>query len=384
MSHYDLILLGESSFTLDIKKEFDGKVKLLLLPNNIFSKEFSTALFPNTTFIPQRKEDEGVFGQLISDSFRFDLTTNREITKLLWTEEVKEVSETLDLIENNAAFELNIANLLFIEHYGEPFMSVLIKDFRLLLKNIKPLKLLFLHSFPNVKRDFINFLSAMRCFFSPGEQNTKLYNKYLLYSLLSKKVYSVEDDFETPTQKDDYGLLKGLTYGTNWELRFENQKVTGKILVSALPPHLFTLSDITHPFKTDYDEAFYLFTPKEPIDPPCGMGKELVYINDNFYCFIKNDHDIGLQFYLPYKLGEPVKPDLPKPVIDALFPHVKTLPSFNVKPHLYPNYTKSSKKTLTDQKNLFFLKNFEYPYLGIDGELIYRKRLKEILWKKLL
>lgn len=383
MPDFDLILLGESSFTLDLKAEFEGKVNLLFLDNTVFKKCFSADYFPSSTFIPQSKEHSHTFGQLVSETFRFDLTTKKEVTQLLWTEELKESSEVLDLLEDRAAEELNIANFFLIEKFGESFLSAMINEFGFLIKNFKTLKNLYLLPLPESKT-LKTFFFALRQFFSPGEQNPNVYNKYLLYSLLTKKAYLLEDDTEKKVPRGDRGFLTGITKGDNWELRFEAGKVTGKTVVSAIPPHLFSHFEITHPFKTDYDEAYYLLISEESVEPPCGMEGEVFFINDNIFCFINNDRKGIFKIFLPHNINKLPDPEIVRPVFNCLFPHIKSLPAFRVEPHIYPNYKNPVKKHLDMAKNIYFLKNFEYPYLGIDGELLYRKRLKEFLWKRLL
>jgi len=387
MADFDLILLGNTGFTRELRHEFDGKVKLLFVDNDTFNGNFSSDIFPEITFIPQTRQKEGLFGQVTSDNFRFDLSTEKDIFNLMWTEELREAPELLDNFEKAAAYELNAMNFLLIENYGDNFFSLLTKEFNFIIKNFKQFVSFYFHTFPDGKGEFKSFLAALKLFFAPGECNKSYFDKYLLYSIVSKRLYKIEDEVVSPNQnnqKNSFGLLKAITQGENWELRFEKQKITGRTLVSGLPPHLLTMLDVSHPFHTFYSKAFFCLTPDEFVEPPSAMAEELVYLDEDSFCFIKNSKKEGLRFFVPAAISEKIDDDRLTGVFKTLFPHVKSLPSFTISPHIYPFYDVYHKNKVIEGKNLYFLKNFEYPFLGIDGEMLYRKRLKEILWKKLL
>ncbi len=384
MPDFDLILLGETAFTIDLKSEFEGKVKLLFVDNTAFKKEFSTELFPEVTYIPQTKQIEGLFGQVISESFRVDLSSKRNIFNLMWTEELKEKIEKLDLLEKSAAFELNIANYLMLESFAESMFSTLIKNINFTFKNLSQIRKLYLHRLSNGIGEFKNFITTLRLFLAPGEVNNAAFDKYIFYSFISKQPYKIEEELFVNSSKNDAGLLVAITHGENWELRFEKQKVTGKILVSGIPPHIFNICDISHPFELGYHRAFFCLTPVSPLEPSPMMADELVYANKDRFCFIKKQKNKGLHFFVPAKISEKLDLGVLEDVFDSLFPHVINLPQFNVLSHIYPVYDSFKNKKFAEEKTVYFLKNFEYPFLGIDGEMLYRKKLKETLWKKLL
>lgn len=384
MPDFDLILLGETGFTIDLKREFEGKVKLLFINNTAFKEEFSTELFPEVTFIPQAKQIEGLFGQVTSETFRVDLSPKRDVFNLMWTEELKETQEMLDSLEKSAAFELNIANYLMLENFTESLFTTLTKDIKFTVKNLNQIKKFYFQSLGRGKGEFKNFLTTLKLFFAPGESNKSSFAKYIFYSLIAKQPYKIEEEFSANNSKNDLGLLEAITHGENWELRFEKQKVTAKILVSGVPPHIFNLCDISHPFESGYDRAFFCLTPVLPIEPSSMMADELVYANKDMFCFIKKYKNKGLRFFVPAKISEKLDGNVLKDVFDSLFPHINKLPQFNVLPHICPVYDILKGRKFTEGKTVYFLKNFDYPFLGIDGEMLYRKKLKEILWKKLL
>lgn len=384
MTKYDLALVGLSDFTLELKKEFDGRANILFVDNSAFKDAFSTDIFPNVTFIPQTNQVESLYGQLITPSFRFDLTPQRDILNLLWNEELLEDSNIYDVIEKRASLELSLANFIVRENYGNTFFSLLREHLFFLIKNYKTLKNLYLTPLPKGERVGKYFISALRFFFAPGEANTELFDKYLFYSVLSNRPYKIERENIPLIQRPTYGFLKGITLGEDWELRFEKEKITAKVLVSALTPHIYSLLNIQHPFKINYEMAFFCLIPESPIEAPTAMEEELVFMDEKLCCFIKYDKDSGLKLYLPLRLGENFDRNSILPLFRQLFPHVKDIPTFRVIPHIYPFFAKRNSKNLTFGKNIYFCKNFEYPFFGIDGEMLYRKRLKEILWKKLL
>ncbi len=323
MTDFDIALVGASDFTLELKKEFEGKCRLLFVDNAAFEGEFSSRYFPTTTFIPGTKEEKGVYGQLTTNYFRFDLISDTDVLKLLWTEQLNENGEKFSVLEKRAAQELGMANFFLVENYSLSLFSVLIQNLKFVLKSHREVKNLLFYPLPKGKNGFATLLKSMNLFFAPGEANNSLFEKYLLYSVLLKNPYKVttEDGLSTPHETTEH--LKGITYGEAWELRFEKKKVTAKILVSALPPHIYTRFGISHPFKTDYDKACYCFTPAEPINPPCGMAEELVFTDGKVCCFITNEKK-GLTFFLPGSVNEAPSADMIKPVLDCLFPHITT------------------------------------------------------------
>lgn len=386
MADFDLILLGEAPLTYELKNDFDGKVKLLFIGNKSISGNFSSDIFPSVSFVPTNKEVDGIYGQVTTPELRFDLTSVREILNLLWQEELRESEVHFNSIVYRCATESNIANMFLLEHYGDSFWSILTDNFKFAIKNAKLLTNFFLSKLNPGEYHFKSFLETLNFFFAPGEINYKIFDKYLIYSLLSKKPHKVFEKInESQFHKtnNDFGKLKAITYGSNWEIRFENQKVTGKVLVSAVPPHIFSLMDISNPFSLNYNSIFYKFIPEEKIFPSPAMADQLVFTDRTYRCFINNSKE-NIEFFVPASLNHTPDVEHIKPALKNLFPHITHLPKFKILPHVYPFYSKQPKKHITTGKNLYFFKNIEYPYLGIDGEILFRKRVKEILWKKLL
>lgn len=386
MADFDLILLGEAPLTYELKNEFDGKVKLFFIGNKSISNNFSSDIFPSVSFVPTNKEVDGIYGQVTTPELRFDLTSEREVLNLLWQEELRESDLHFNSTVYSCATESNIANMLLLEHYGDSFFSILTYNFEFAIKNAKLLTNFFMSKLNQGKCYFKKFLETLNFFFAPGEINYRIFDKYLIYSLLSKKphkIFEKTNDSQSYIDNNDFGKLKAITYGSDWEIRFEKQKVTGKVLVSAVPPHIFSLMDISNPFSLNYNTIFYKFIPEEKISSSPAMAEQLVFIDGTNRCFINNTKE-NIEFFVPASLNN--TPDVVhiKPALKNLFPHITHLPKFKILPHVYPFYSKQPQKHITTGKNLYFSKNIEYPYLGIDGEILFRKRIKEILWKKLL
>lgn len=385
MQKYDIIFLGRSSFTEDLHYYFLNHLKTILIENNSIPIDFSSEFFPKFTFLPQEKSKEESLGYVITDSFRFELNSNSIITKIFLEEIFENISQLFDKILFDASIQLNYLNDIIIENFDKTPKQFLFKNLKLILKDFKNIRETF-SKYTSIDNKFVNFLSNIGNAFAPAEKNSYLYEKYIIFSLLNKKTFTINCPQFTKRSENDT-KIKEIRFENNlWKIFFEDddQLLEAKFLVSTIPPHILSLSNVVHPFKVDYDKIFYEYSFYEPLKIPTDFPEYVVYEKGkDIWYFVKKDCEL-----LIFKKGILPNPDNDKKIFSEiiydLLPHLETIPEYKCVPHIFVAYDRKPKKRLNLDKNIFFTKNLEYPFYGSDGEVLYRNKLKETIWKKLL
>jgi hypothetical protein len=381
MQKYDIIFLGKSSFTEDLHSHFHSHVNTIIIDNNCIPIDFSADFLPEITFIPSNKELEDAFGYIIFDNCRFELNPNINITKIFLKEIFKDIEDLNEKLIFEASSQINYLNELILDNFSKHplnyFFRKLFKDTKSIFKIFKKIDI--------AETKFIKFVDTLCTFFAPGESNNWLYSKYLLYSLLSKKIYKFHPNEQPLKQIIEKESLKEIKLANNsYELIFDKQKFYGKILISTIPPHILNLANIKHPFiNYKADEIFYNVSFCDNITIPTYLPEHMV-LNDDKNLWLIKIKENKLNLYKKHQLNKEVEHKEIFCIVNKILPHIDKLPEYRIKPHIYIQNQRKEKKKLSLDKNYFFTKNIEYPYYGSDGEFIYRSIIKEALWKKLL
>ncbi|MCX7642033.1 MAG: hypothetical protein N2Z20_05300, partial [Elusimicrobiales bacterium] len=226
-------------------------------------------------------------------------------------------------------------------------------------------------------------IEALAFFFAPGETNNNFYNRYIIFSLLTKKIYRItlqEQKIKQVIENDSLKEIKRTERGMH--LIFKNTEIEGKFLISTIPIHILNLGNIKHPFTNKFSEIFYNITFKDIILPNY-LPEYLLYIENQDYCYITHRENI-LNLYQKKPLGKYPEEEEIKKLMKNIFPHLDNLPEYTIKPHIFVSHNFKDKIKFNMDKNIFFTKNIEYPYYGGDGEILFRNTIKETLWKRLL
>lgn len=381
MHNYDIIFLGDSEFTRDLYNHFSGKCNVAFISNACFKKEFSTIYFPKITFLPYGKENDELFGQVCWNDFRFDLFPSRQITQLFLEEIFHDGSSFFSKIINESTKEMDYLNQLVLDNFSNSLLSFLKKNIKNIFKDGKSFFSIFKElPIDKNKKDFIEGLS---CFFAPGEKNYFFYKKYLLYSLLCKIPFQI-DSKEIPVTLYETSFLKEIKKTSSWQLIFEDKTMETKVIVSTIPPHILSYCQVTHPFKEEDLNIFFHIQFLEDIQKPTGMADELVFVqNDTYWYFLYQENKLSI--LTNSNIKEIPKKEKVTSILKKFLPYLDNVCDFKVLPHIFKVHEHIFKANRFNKfKNFFFLKNTDFPMYGSDGEMLYRNRLKEILWKKLL
>jgi hypothetical protein len=381
MQKYDLIFFGKSSFTEDLYTYFSKHVKTILLDNDSINYPFSTTFFTPFCFIPQNTETENFLGYIADNSMRFEINTTPSITQI-FIDEIFQNNMLFNDLLIKASQQINLLNEIIIESNGKFSLSLLLRN----LKTSNDIKIFFETIKKQVyNKSFDEFLSLFEKFFAPGEVNTYLYRKYLFFSLLTKKTYEI-NNIKTilNTNKSNSSLLTEIkATEEGWILNFTDKSIEGKFLISTITPHILNFAHIKHPFKVDYDKIFYEVKFTELLEIPSSFPTLLLYKDTiTHYYFFKANKNLSV-FIEANLENKPNKDSLEKS-LKNIFPHLEVLPNYELIPHIFIANKNVRKRKLILNKNYFFTKNYEFPFLGTDGEVLYRNILKEFLWKKLL
>jgi hypothetical protein len=381
MQKYDLIFFGKSSFTEDLYTYFSKHVKTILLDNDSINYPFSTTFFTPFCFIPQNTETENFLGYIADNSMRFEINTTPSITQI-FIDEIFQNNMLFNDLLIKASQQINLLNEIIIESNGKFSLSLLLRN----LKTSNDIKIFFETIIKQVyNKSFDEFLSLFEKFFAPGEVNTYLYRKYLFFSLLTKKTYEI-NNIKTilNTNKSNSSLLTEIkATEEGWILNFTDKSIEGKFLISTITPHILNFAHIKHPFKVDYDKIFYEVKFTELLEIPSSFPTLLLYKDTiTHYYFFKANKNLSV-FIEANLENKPNKDSLEKS-LKNIFPHLEVLPNYELIPHIFIANKNVRKRKLILNKNYFFTKNYEFPFLGTDGEVLYRNTLKEFLWKKLL
>jgi len=382
MQKYDLIFLGKSSFTEDLYNYFSKHIKTILIDNDCINYPFSTTFFTPFCFIPQNTETENLLGYIADDSIRFEINTSSTITQI-FIDEIFQNNMLYNELMIKASQQINLLNEIIIEHYGRVPFSLFFKNLKTSINDIKT----FLETIKKqvFDRSFEEFLSLFEKFFAPGEVNSLLFRKYLFFSLLTKKTYEINNiKINSNTSKSGGSLLTEIKASNNgWILNFTDKSIEGKFLISTITPHILNFAHIKHPFKVDYSNIFYEAKFTEPLEIPSSFPTLLVYKDNMAYTyFFKSQKNLSV--FIERGLENPSNKAIFEKSLKNILPHLEDLPDYELIPHIFIANKKTKKGKLILNKNYFFTKNYELPFLGTDGEVLYRNSLKEFLWKKLL
>lgn len=380
MQRYDLIFLGKSSFTEDLYDHFHSHVNTVIIDNDCIPLKFSSCFFPEISFIPFNNEVDYPYGYIVTNSYRFELNPDINILKIFFSECFRHIDGLGEKLAFEASLYANFLNQLILDNFTKSTFSFIIKNFFKEPKTIwKILKKLDISD-----KEFNEFINALSIFFAPGECNNQFYSKYLLFSLLTKKLYKAKAHEKKSKQIISKEKLKEIKKNDKgFELTFENLKIEGKFLISTIPPHVLNLSKINNPFSQKADEIFYNIEFSESIAWPSYLPENLIYYDTrDFVYFVLENNKVNLFKKCPIN-AIPDKEEICK-LIKLIFPHIDTLPDYEIKPHIFTAHKIRDTKKLNLNKNYFFTKNIEYPYYGSDGEILYRNIIKETIWKKLL
>jgi len=381
MQKYDLIFFGKSSFTEDLYTYFSKHVKTILLDNDSINYPFSTTFFTPFCFIPQNTETENFLGYIADNSMRFEINTTPSITQI-FIDEIFQNNMLFNDLLIKASQQINLLNEIIIESNGKFSLSLLLRN----LKTSNDIKIFFETIKKQVyNKSFDEFLSLFEKFFAPGEVNTYLYRKYLFFSLLTKKTYEI-NNIKTilNTNKSNSSLLTEIkATEEGWILNFTDKSIEGKFLISTITPHILNFAHIKHPFKLDYDKIFYEVKFTELLEIPSSFPTLLLYKDTvTHYYFFKANKNLSV--FIEANLENKLNKDSLEKSLKNIFPHLEVLPNYELIPHIFIANKNVRKRKLILNKNYFFTKNYEFPFLGTDGEVLYRNTLKEFLWKKLL
>lgn len=386
MADFNLAIIGEADFTRYFADAINKELKLLLVKNSNFNIDFSTNSFPQKTFLPEGTPISNPYGQICSKSFRIDLLHNVDLLTLFFEKELNCNKDLLDELLVHSAKYMDILNTLIIENYGKGLLGFFKKRPLYFIKNYK--------TFLNLSRgnsitesELKGFLEGLLLFFSPGEINPQYYRKYLLFSLLNKDIYRVNSDNTCLDSLEtiDNDKLEEISYeSSQWRLRFKNKTVTAHMVISAFPPHIFSLSSIKTPFRIDYDYIFYEFF-IENIKTPIPMLDELIFIGEDGTPFLAENRKDAISIYVPYSVNNRPSIDLIKPFVVEFIPYLDLKEAeIKIKYGILPYYHKEKRRKLREKRTFFFPKSYDYPYFGSDGEILYRGRLRDIIWKRFL
>lgn len=385
MVDYNLVLIGESDFTAFFAESFKNELKILLIESSIFNNSFSNFLFPHKSFLPGEIEISNAYGQVCSDDFRMDLIANPDLLNLFFDKDLKCSKNFLNDYLIKSAKYLNLLNEIIVENYPEGLWGLFKKRPVYFLENYFVLTRFFRKiSYPT--EEFVKFTKLLISFFSPGEVNGAYYNFYLLFSLLNKPVYKIKENLSTmksiKSLRDDE--LKEISYeDKKWKLIFAKQTITSEFIVSSLTPHLFILNSIKTPFRRDYNEIFYEFF-IDDVELPEPMLDEIVYLDRNGREYFARKENQRIFIYTNYLIQEKPTIELIKPFVEQFIPYIKLNKNVTIKPTNVPFYRKTMRRKLRDKRNFYFIRQYDFPFYGVDGEILYRNKLKEIIWKKLL
>lgn len=380
MQKYDIIFLGKSSFTEDLLNHFQSHVNTIIIDNDSIPVNFSLDFFPKVTFIPSDKEVDSSYGYIVSNSYRFELNPNINISKIFFTECFRNIDGLSEKLILESSLQITFLNQIIMDNFEKSPYKWIFKNFFKYPKDISRI----------VKKieikdvEFNQFVDALCIFFAPGEYNNQFYRKYLLFSLLSKKPYKIlPNELKTKQIVEKEKLREIRNSEKGFELIFDNIKLEGKFLVSTIPPHILNLGNVKHPFDNQLQEIFYNVSFDDNVILPSYLPEELVYFDNKDFWFItiKNNK---LNLYKKSSLNKRPGKDEIFHILSIIFPHIDPLPEYIVKPHIFIDNQPKNKKKLNLNKNFFFTKNFEFPYYGSDGEILYRNIIKENIWKKLL
>ncbi len=382
MQEYDLIFLGKSSFTEDLHNHFSNHIKTILIDNDCISCLFSTTYFTPFCFIPQNSETENLLGYIVDDSIRFEVNTESSVTQI-FIDEIFQNHTLYNDILIKASQQINLLNEIVIEHYGKVSLSLFFKNLKTSANDIK-------RFFETIKKQVYNksldeFLTIFEKFFAPGEFNSFLYRKYLFFSLLTKKTYEINNiKTNLNINKNNVSLLTEIkSSDKGWILNFTDKSIKGKFLISTITPHILNFAHIKHPFKINYNNIFYEVKFIEPLEIPSSFPTLLVYKENNAYTYFFKIHN-DLSIFIERGLGNPKNNGSFEKSLMNVLPHLEHLPKYELIPHIFIANKNVKKGKIILNKNYFFTKNYEFPFLGTDGEVLYRNALKEFLWKKLL
>lgn len=380
MQKYDIIFLGKSSYTEDLFNHFQGHVNTIIIENSCIPLDFSTDFFPEISFIPNHKQVDDNFGYLISKNYRFELSPNTNVLKIFFDECFKHIERINEILAFEASLQINYLHDLIVNNFlVSPyifFLKKIFKDSKKVLKIFKKLEI--------KNADFNKFINVLCNFFAPGEINTHIYCKYILFSLLSKKPYKFPFFEQKTKQYLSNGILREIRQSEKgFELVFDNIKIEGKFLISTIPPHILNLANVKHPFTHSFKEIFYNISFFAEIDLPSFLPEYMIYYdeNDSWYISIK---DKKLNFYKKHVINKIPELDEITNILTTIFPHFDYIPEYTVKPHVFGVNQQKVNKKIKLNKNYYFTKNIEFPYYGSDGEVLFRNIIKETIWKKLL
>ncbi len=380
MQKYDIIFLGKSSFTEDLFNHFYSHVNTVIIDNDCFPLKFSTHFFPEISFIPTLWELDYSYGYIVTNNYRFELNPDINIVKIFLNECFKQIDGLAEKLTFEASSYINFLSQLILYNFGKSNNSFIFKNF---FKDPKTVwNVLKKLDFDD--REFKKFINALSLFFAPGECNNQLYSKYLLFSLFTKKPYKTKLYEKKPKQTISKEKLKEIKKSNKgFELIFENIKIEGKFLISTIPPYILNLSKINNPFSQKTDEIFYNIDFHDSIALPSYLPEKLLYYdNETFIYLILENKKLNL--FKKQLISEKLSKDFISKIVKFIFPHIDTLPDYEIKPHIFIAHKISKSNNLNLHKNYFFTKNIEYPFLGSDGEILYRNIIKETIWKKLL
>lgn len=385
MTSYDLVLIGESDFTGFFADIFKKELKVLAIANSNFKRDFSIRQFPSKSYIPTGVETSSVYGQVCSEYFRIDLLHNLNLTSLFFQKDLKIESALLDDLKVKSAEYFEILNNIIVENFPKGMLGLL-KRPMYFLKNYSSIKRL-IKSFPCPTEEFKIFMRGLTSFFAPGEANYNYYNFYLLYSLLNKnsyKMYSSRGSFKDLDIIESDRILELNYEKSNWKVIFEKKgSVTADFMISAFTPHIFHNDGIKNPFRVDYNQIFYEFL-LEGIELPETMNEELVYIDKSGRDYFAIKGKSSLWVYTFYRANELPSVDLIEPFIEEFIPYVSLEKIVSIKPTTIPYYEKERLKRFREKRTFYFPKSYDFPYYGTDGEVLYRNKLRDIIWKRFL
>ncbi len=386
MTDFKVLLIGESDFTNHFINRFQGELKLCLVKNSCFNIDISEEFIPRLAFLPEGEKTTIPYAQICSDNFRVDLLHNTDIINLFFEKELKCRKPFFDNLIIDSATNLHLLNSLIFEYYTKGLIGF-IKDKPLFfLKNYKT----FINLSKNISppsSEFDRFLKGLLLLFSPGEVNSGFYKKYLLYSIINKAPYRIKSekpvDYKNIEVIENKKLLELVYYKSYWKLRFEDTELLADMIISAFPPHIYSFSHVSTPFRIDYENTFYEFLIRD-IKTPVPMADELVFNTERgiFYALKKEN---ALSIFAPAKVNEKPESDFIKPFIDEFIPYFSLRKSdINVKYTGLVYHNRGRFRIFRKNRTCRFPKCYDFPYYGADGEILYRNTLSELIWKKFL
>ncbi|MCX7990795.1 MAG: hypothetical protein N2999_01980 [Proteobacteria bacterium] len=385
MAQYNLVLIGESDFTGFFAETFKNHLSLFVVKNSNFKKGFSAQCFPSKSFIPDGTETASAYGQVCSDFFRIDLIHNLNLLTLFFDRDLRCNKDLLDSFVIKSAEYFEVLNNIIIENYPKGLTGLFFKRPLYFLKNYKLLANLIKNN-PCPTEEFKIFMSGLSSFFAPGEKNYNYYKFYLLFSLLNKEVYKITDKTDSLKNIDsmDNDTLSEISYEkTRWKVVFHKDVIYADFIVSAVTPHIFSFNAVKTPFRTDYDHIFYEFFIDE-IELPEPMLEELVFVDKKGREYLAVKRNNTLTIYSPGNIDVVPQVNLIEPFVEQFVPYLDLDKNILVRPTVTPYHKKEKFRRFRDKRSFYFPKSYDFPYYGVDGEILYRNKLRDIIWKKFL